>query len=73
MRVLWNGMGNRGFTETEDQQRQWTVVLHIQKVPLQGFFQCSHRVWYGVFSVTLKIEETYDSELRTHYSELKLR
>ena len=32
------------FTKTEIQQRQQAVAPDIEKVPLQGFLQCSRRV-----------------------------
>jgi hypothetical protein len=36
-----------GFTKGAVQQRQGMLVLNIQKVPLQAFLQCSHRVSLG--------------------------
>jgi len=42
------------FTKSEFQQRQWTIVLDIQKVPLQGFLQCSRRVCHGDSIVSLR-------------------
>ena len=35
------------FTRSEVRQRQGTLVPGIEKVPLQGFFQCSRRVCLG--------------------------
>ncbi len=35
------------FTRSDVQQRQGTVVPDIEKVPLQGFLQCSRRVCLG--------------------------
>ncbi len=35
-------------TKSEVQQGQWTVVPDIEKVPLQGFLQCSRRVCLAI-------------------------
>ena len=53
--TAWNagfvdmGWVTNDFTKSEVQQRQWTVVPHAQKDPLQGFLQCSRRVCLGDF------------------------
>ena len=63
---LLAGPWNAGFVEivwvTEDstksevRQRQWTVVVDIKKVPLQGFLQCSRRACHDGFSAALRLK-----------------
>ena len=43
------------FTKSGVQQGQRIVVLQIQKVPLQGFFQCSRRVCHTDFFTTRRL------------------
>jgi hypothetical protein len=43
------------FTKREVQQGHGRVVLDLQKVPLQDFFQCPHRVCCSVFFTTMKL------------------
>jgi hypothetical protein len=61
----WNagfiGIGwiTEDFTKSEVQQRQRTIVIDIQKVPLQGFLQCSRRVCYDDCFATLRITDQF--------------
>jgi hypothetical protein len=56
------------FTKSEVQQRHWTVVLDVEDVPPQGFFQCPRRVCQGDFFATLRFIIS-EKKTRAHHKQ----